>query len=677
MNRTPDLFDPRALTPAPPPAAARRRKLHAGHFAFMRALVQGLDWTQSWQRYLRLEGEASDRRTVRSTIAWMRDEFAAAARREQRFGTARLVLLDAARLPEVAAPALPSLEDFAASHGLEDFSQSEQQASYEAVFGRATHRQRRRARLIARQLEALHWLELRVAEPPRATDPLAFWLNPALATPLEAAGLLTLADLVARINGIGQRWHRPMRGLGDIKAQRIVEWLKAHRPSTGLVLGEHTARPRSQLAAAELDALVNPASDVRPGPKFVVPTALDGRTGRHRAPRASCLIDADTDRQAIDAWLASKAGQGRAHTQRACRKEAERFVLWAVLERRCALSSIEPADCLAYRDFLADPQPRDRWCGARGRPRWSPLWRPFEGPLSAAARRQALTALKNLFGFLADRRYLIGNPWALTDAAATAGPKLDPQRCLDAAQAACVRAAIDAAHGVPSSAQRRLGLAWRLLQATGMRPSEAVSATADQLLRSHLPPEPGDEAALAVWLLRIAGPGQRARELPLPDALIDELGDYLASRGLPRDPLHPDNRGTHLLGRATDLAVRAPNLPTADKPVDPRAGIGTSTLYRQLKRCFADAAATLRAQGDDAGAQQLARASTHWLRHSHARRSLDHGLPLPLLQQQLGHAALSTTAAYERHGTRRRLLAAQAVLRAESFTATEPSGNER
>jgi hypothetical protein len=30
--------------------AARQRKLHVGHFAFMRSVVQGLDPRESWQR---------------------------------------------------------------------------------------------------------------------------------------------------------------------------------------------------------------------------------------------------------------------------------------------------------------------------------------------------------------------------------------------------------------------------------------------------------------------------------------------------------------------------------------------------------------------------------------------------------------------------------------------------
>src|SRR4051794_10676576 len=95
--------------PRRPPAA---RKLSPGHFAFMRAVVQGVDVQASWDRYLSLEGEHEDLRKVRSTIARIRGEFAAAARRHAKPGTARLVLFDAGRVQEV--PALPSLAEFAA-----------------------------------------------------------------------------------------------------------------------------------------------------------------------------------------------------------------------------------------------------------------------------------------------------------------------------------------------------------------------------------------------------------------------------------------------------------------------------------------------------------------------------------------------------------------------------------
>ena len=88
------------LSPLAPRSAARRRKLHAGHFAFMRALVQGVDVQRAWEQYLRAEGVSHDSRLVANTLAWIRAEFAAAARREDRYGTARLVRLDASRLAE-------------------------------------------------------------------------------------------------------------------------------------------------------------------------------------------------------------------------------------------------------------------------------------------------------------------------------------------------------------------------------------------------------------------------------------------------------------------------------------------------------------------------------------------------------------------------------------------------
>ena len=122
----------------------RLRKLHRGHFAFMRAVIQGLDTRDSWQRYLRIEGEHDDIRNVRRTITWIRDEFAAAARRHDRFGTARLVQVDMYQLIN-GESVFPTLSTFAAEHGIEDFSEKEQIERYKQVFGSATERQARRA----------------------------------------------------------------------------------------------------------------------------------------------------------------------------------------------------------------------------------------------------------------------------------------------------------------------------------------------------------------------------------------------------------------------------------------------------------------------------------------------------------------------------------------------------
>jgi probable phosphoglycerate mutase len=49
---------------------------------------------------------SSDKRVVRATVAWIRDEFAAAAQRHARFGVARLVRLDASRIGAAADAAV-------------------------------------------------------------------------------------------------------------------------------------------------------------------------------------------------------------------------------------------------------------------------------------------------------------------------------------------------------------------------------------------------------------------------------------------------------------------------------------------------------------------------------------------------------------------------------------------
>ena len=672
-------------------SAARQRKLHVGHFAFMRSVVQGLDPRESWERYLRVEGEASDQRTVRATITWIREEFAAAARRQDRFGTARLVRIDAARIPDMALN-LPSLEAFAEARGLEDERQADQISAFEAEYGRATQRARRRARLITRQLEALRWLEGLVAQSPKPGDSVAAWLNPTLAGHLEAADIFTLAQLVERINGVGRRWYAGIKSMGQGKAQRIVEWLQdlANSPeySAGLQLGRHVAMARRQLYAHELNAVVAPATAIRPLEKFIVPAELDGTHGLYRRPQAQCLLKASNDYQAILAWLRSKHGltpdqkthlkarrrqrtiglksgveqgldwlQALSNTQRAYRKEAERFLLWAITHKGKALSSMSNEDCIEYRDFLADPQPRSRWCGDRGRERWSPLWRPFEGPLSASAQRHAVTILKNLYGFLVDQNYLMGNPWSAVGVPRTVGPKVNAGRSFSLAQWGFIEAQLKMLPA--TSANQRLTFGLHLLYATGLRLSEVVAATVDDLQWVEYPADASDDQPMEGWLLRVVGKGQKEREVPVPIDVVGELARYLVSRGLAEDPEDIGNQGAHLLGKASDAAELAPGLSTG-QAIDPRQGIAATTFYDQIKAFFTDCADVLRGQGDAKGAERFAKASTHWMRHSHASHAIAGGMPIEIAQQNLGHASLATTTVYVTTEKRRRMKAVEA-----------------
>lgn len=664
---------------------ARDRRLGAAHFAFMRALAQGMDLKESWKRFMVVEGDSSDPRLVASTLSWIRTEFARAAAKEQRFGTARLLRLDATRIG-ARAMRLPTLEEFAQERGLEDEREADQVAAYEAAFGAATERQRKRAGLIERQLNALRWLEALVAQPPRAGDAVAAWFHPTLAARLEVAGIFTLAQLVDRINGIGLEWHGSIHALGSVKAMRVVAWLRQNEASLQLNVGRHVEVKHSKLFKHELAAVVQAATDIRPIEKFIVPADLDGRAGVYRRPQAQCLLKASTDYEAVLTWLRAKRGPtatqkaraaGRrsqpssgidgpsdwlaqlSNTQRAYRTEAERFLLWATLQKRKALSSLTHEDCIEYRDFLTDPQPRSRWCGPRSRQRWSPLWRPFEGPLGVVAQRRAIMVLRNLFSYLQDQAYLVGNAWSHITMPSSAVPRMNVGRAFTQAQ---WRFLNDQAGALPAtSASLRLRFALSLLYATGLRISEAVGATVDDLEWMDYPGE-DDEPGVEGFELTVIGKGDQKRAVPVPDDVIALLGEYLTSRGLKPDPRDIGNSGAFLIGRRVDAHDRAPNLVDASR--DGRLGISANTLGEQMKAFFQTCADAMRGAGDARAAERFARATTHWLRHTSASHALASGdVPLVAVRELLGHASLNTTSAYVTTEQRQRMAAVQKFAR--------------
>jgi site-specific recombinase XerD len=313
-------------------------------------------------------------------------------------------------------------------------------------------------------------------------------------------------------------------------------------------------------------------------------------------------------------------------------------------------------DCIEYRDFLADPQPRSRWCGDRGRERWSPLWRPFEGPLSASAQRHAVTILKNLYGFFVDQNYLMGNPWSAVGVPRSAGPKVNAGRSFSLAQWGFIEGQLKM---LPvTSANQRLTFGLHLLYATGLRLSEVAAASVDDMQWVEYPADSFDDQPLQGWMLRVIGKGQKEREVPLPVDVVGELAKYLESRGLDPDPEDIGNQGAFLLGKASDAAVRAPGLNTG-LLIDPREGIAATTFYDQIKAFFAGCGDVLRAQGDAKGAERFVKASTHWMRHSHASHAIAAGMPIEIAQQNLGHASLATTTVYVTTESKRRMKAVE------------------
>ena len=660
------------------------RKLHLGHFAFMRAVVQGTDAKAAWERYLQIEGHHADVRTVRRTIAWMKDAFAAAARREHQFGTARLIVADFSKVDGRRKTRQPTLTEFIVAQHMDGFSEAEQIEAYQVEYPGGAIQQQRRAKLMDKQLEALRWLEELAAQPPGAGDLIACWINPDLAAHLQAAGLFTLRQLIGHINGIGKRWYGGVPVIGASKARRIEDWLRDHQDSIGLSLFSHVTVARTKLYSHELERIVPRQTAIVPIDKLIVPHELDGSHGRFRAAREHCMMQANNDHEAVLLWVRTRTGMtpeqkrvvqikrgispgvpegsldwlhNLSHTQRSYLKEAERFMLWAIVQHKKPLSSMSLEDCEAYRDFLTDPQPTDVWCAPRGRNKWSPLWRPFEGPLSASAQAHAIRVLKGLYKFLVDQCYLVGNPWNGVATKRSSRIAASRGRSFTRAQWSFIEE--QAALLSDSSADRRLRFALHFYYATGLRLIEGVQAGVDDLKWVSYPDHESSEV-IEGWELTVIGKGNKERIVPVPDEVVTELRGYLASRGLDPDPQSPANQGVRLIGQVTDVAARTPWSATANRILDPKAGLSHAIVYKAFKRFFQQCAGAL-AESNPTGAQQLAAGSTHWLRHSYGTHAVAAGMPLDVIQQNMGHASLDTTTGYTVSEERRRLKASQAA----------------
>lgn len=567
----------------------------------MRAVVQGIDAQDSWDRYLRAEGEHRDGRTVRRTIDWVRDAFAAAARQAKRPGLARLILLEPARFSDAAVP--PSLEDFATQHGLEDFSAAEQIEAYNAAFasdsvpGGQRRKSGRRARVIAKQLEALRWLEQRVAQAPSAADPLSAWLDEPITRRLARAGLVEVAQLVQHIKGVGERWWLHIPGIGRHKGARIVEWLTLHADDIQMNVGAHVLLPRRRVPTALFQTVVKSGTALCPYEKFQAPPGLEGAPGTWREGEGIKRLSARNDREALDAWLDApsdtSAGARTAATRRSYRKEAERLLLWALLVHRKALSALVEEDVQAYCDFLRSP-PAD-WCGPRHVQRWSPHWRPLEGALAPAAIGQAVTVLHGLFAFWRRHHYVRSNPFA----AALGLWRPPPAGARSSPIAPSDWAALEflLAQDMQAERGRRVARAMRWLRFSHLGLAELTTVRCKHLQRVQYAPKGAE------WLVMQDAGSRRRHETSIPVALIEEFEEELRRHGRPARVTDPENQDVHILARFGAQADRLPPW-------------STSGLAKAIRAAFDRAAA----QADHAGAQRWAQASALSLRAERVRQ---------------------------------------------------------
>ncbi|MDF3837600.1 site-specific integrase [Cupriavidus basilensis] len=222
-----------------------------------------------------------------------------------------------------------------------------------------------------------------------------------------------------------------------------------------------------------------------------------------------------------------------------------------------------------------------------------------------------------------------------------AKPEMDTGRGLREAQWAFVTSRLAALE--PSSANRHLQVVLPLPYSTGLRLSETVSLTTSDLEWVSLP-HPGTREREEGWWLTMLGKHKhsKVRRVPVPNRVVAALSQYLVARGFAADP-RDQREPVALLVHATDTAARAPWLKFAGAGA--AAPLQPGTLYRQVKRFFQACARELTLV-DARGAERLAAASTHWLRHTHISHGLVAGVPIEVMQQNAGHDSLATTTRY-------------------------------
>jgi integrase/recombinase XerD len=370
-----------------------------------------------------------------------------------------------------------------------------------------------------------------------------------------------------------------------------------------------------------------PVSDgsLVPLEQLTLPSALDGGRGTNRALGNRPQIAAQTDVDAIKAWLA-RFVETKA-TFDTYRKESERLLLWSTTELRKPLSSLTHEDLLLYQRFLADPQPAQRWVmTGRKVARSDPRWRPFAGPLSPASQRQAFVILNTLFAWLVNAGYLAGNPLSLSrQRARKAKPRVT--RFLEDDLWQAIKTSIDA---MPRNTARerehyaRVRWLISLLYLMGLRISEVVSNPMGGFFRRR------DRDGQDRWWLAITGKGDKERLLPATTELMAELARYRRQYGLAALPYS---------GEATPLLLPIGGTHRA---------MTRSGVHLIVKQVFENAIGHLQSTGEarERATDRLRQASAHWLRHTAGSHMMDGQVDLRYVRYNLGHESISTTSQY-------------------------------
>ena len=469
---------------------------------------------------------------------------------------------------------------------------------------------------------------------PKPEDSVAVWFKPRLSDALKKEGILLLSDLGRAMEKRGAGWWRPIPRIGAGKAAVVVAWWGQHESSLGAINLQDDPKMTSDLAVLGEGQNLYPLDRIS-----TIKDSLSGNQGSNRNS-AFCLISARNDLDALNAYLYRYRESDK--TWRAYRKELERFLLWCVIERRTALSSVLTDACEAYKDFLANIP--DHWIGPRIS-RQSPRWRPFAGQLEPETQRYAIQILRVFFSWLVDVRYLGGNPWVTI-----ADPRVSKKESvlqIDKALPESIWTRLTETNGlIDQSCQnetlqdrrsqfRLVKAAVLLIGSSGLRREEASGAS-----RNFLKPVKGSP----LWELQVIGKGNKWRTVYLPATTVDAIRAHWEDRGEDFDLITNAKLLSPVTVPRTEAAARKHQQNDTELP----KGLGYSPdgLARAIKKAL-----QLLSQDEtlsDEDSALLMDVAPHALRHTFATLAAAKEMPMDVLQRLMGHASQTTTSLYVR-----------------------------
>jgi integrase len=476
-------------------------------------------------------------------------------------------------------------------------------------------------------------------------------------------------------------------------AQRFVHFV-ANSPNS---LPVPTGSSLTDAARADLARAVG--NDILKAPTIdealrSMPVEFNGSTGAFRNHSVPNMTAADTDMDAIDVWIRAKAGT--AHTQRLYRREANRFLLWALAYKGKQLGDITVPDVLDFQDWLAESKPG---------PKWPRTWRVFAGKkLSDESRKVAMNVIQGLYTYLVLGGYLAANPFLMVkNSQAEAdvqrrmgGDKLDktvvakPDRFFPGALWKWIREQLDRPFSKenwpnykqivnPRAAPAPERIRKKRRTKAEMIRDEAAGENAAPKAPRYLPGKQHElvhkwsqERVERLRFIVLFGYYTAVRRSELAAGNMGQIveatteDDDLAwvwimmhAKGL-RDGEHPvldlREKEMRVLARYRESRGLSP-LPEGDESTVPLvAALGSETfiadeqINHELKMFFSQCADRVTQAGVPASwAKKLRLASAHWLRHTFGSHSAASGITLTYTADRMRHRAADTTRKYYVH----------------------------